>query len=106
VHGSLSPMCSPPQFLPSVFFFSKILLLVEVFVNAKQIWLCRNEYPLFDNFDFRELSSMFKDTEEDWAVWFDRIGVSDGDSDEDLPLQDDATLVEQIYLSLHYQILY
>jgi hypothetical protein len=60
----------------------------------RQYLLCRNEYPLFDNFDLRELSRLFKDTEEDWAVWFDRIG--DPESDEELPLEDDATTVKQI----------
>ncbi len=54
----------------------------------------RNEYPLFDNVDFRELSRLFKDTEEDWATWFERIGTSDGRSYEDLTLQDDVTPVE------------
>ncbi len=46
--------------------------------------LRRNDYPLFENFDLRMLSHLFKDTEEDWAIWVERIGTSDGESDDDL----------------------
>ena len=49
--------------------------------------LLPHEFPIFDAYDFRGLSSIFKDSEDDWADWFASV---DEESDEDVSVDDEV----------------